>query len=265
MLLNGRITKKTYDKWRKISNFSKKLFGNFNLSLSSSKESYEYLKKLHFSNVKFIGNLKYSQAENEDFYINQNLKKFLSSKKTWCASSTHESEELFIGKTHKILKEKIKNLVTIIIPRHIDRSLEIKKDLEKLDLSVHLDKPQKKINPNTDIYLVNSYGKTKSFYKNCKNIFLGGSLIKHGGQNPLEAARFGCAIAHGPNVNNFKEIYNYLKKNRISFCINRHEVLSDKLVFLFKKKSSSKKIQNKIKITGDQILKKTYNEIFIKD
>ena len=88
----------------------------------------------------------------------------------------------------------------------------MREELNNLNLKVHLDEPRKKIDPNTDIYLVNSYGKTKLFYKACKNIFLGGSLIMHGGQNPLEATRYGCRVLHGPNVSNFKEIYKFLGK-----------------------------------------------------
>ena len=173
ILINGRITKKTFNRWNKFSNFSKKIFSKFDLCLSSSKESFRYLKRLNFKNVKFIGNLKYSQAELENLDINKNLKKFLSNKKTWCASSTHYPEELFVAQAHKILKKKIKNLITIIIPRHAERYSAIKKDLEKLDLKVQLDKPKKKIDSNTEIYLVNSYGKTKSFYKICNNFFRG--------------------------------------------------------------------------------------------
>ena len=86
-----------------------------------------------------------------------------------------------------------------------------------MKLKVHLENPKTKVDPNTDIFLVNSYGKTKSFYKNCKNVFLGGSMIKHGGQNPLEAVRYGCNILHGPNVDNFREIYDFLKKKKISY------------------------------------------------
>ena len=264
ILINGRITKKTFNRWSKLSKFSKEFFFNFNLCLSSSKESYNYLKKLGFKNVKFIGNLKYSQAESENLHIDKKLKKFLFINSSWCASSTHEQEEFFIGQTHKILKRKIKNLVTVIIPRHVERSFTIKNQLEKLDLKVHLDEPKKKIDPNTDVYLVNSYGKTKSFYKKCNNIFLGGSLINHGGQNPLEAVRYGCSVISGPNVQNFKEIYEYLKKNNISSTIKKNKELANQLHYLFKRKINPKKIQNKIKTIGDQILKKTYNEIFVK-
>ncbi len=263
ILINGRITKKTFKKWKKISLFSQKIFKSFELSLSSSKESFNYLKKLKFNNVKYIGNLKFSQAEKENLYFEKKLKKFLSLKKSWCASSTHKSEELFVGLAHKMLKKKIKKLLTIIIPRHVDRCNDIKKSLEGLNLKVHLDEPKVQIDPNTDIYLVNSYGKTKSFYKNCQNVFLGGSLIKHGGQNPLEAARYGCSIIYGPYIQNFKEIYDYLKKNKISYRIENTKSMAKQLYFLFKKNNNSKKIQNKIKITGDHILKKTYDEIFI--
>ena len=263
ILLNGRITKKTFNKWNIFSNFSKKLFENFDLCLSSSKESFKLLKKLNFKNVKFIGNLKYSQAETENLYLNQKLNNFILTNNSWCASSTHNTEEIFIGQTHKILKKKIKKLITILIPRHIERSFDIKKDLESLNLNVQLHEPKTKIDPDMDIYLVNSYGKTKTFYNLCKNVFLGGSLINHGGQNPLEAARYGCNIIHGPNIQNFSEIYNFLKKNNISRRINSPKKMASVLNKLLKKKSNSKKIQLKLKIIGKKILESTYKEIKI--
>ena len=158
--------------------------------------------------------MKFAQSENENSLIDRELKKFIKNKKTWCASSTHKSEELFCGLVHLDLKKKYKSLLTIIIPRHIERVREIKNELEKLKLNDASLNFEKKISPDADIYLVNSYGKTKSFYDNCKNIFLGGSLIKHGGQNPLEAVRYGCHVLYGPNIWNFKEIYDLSKKKK---------------------------------------------------
>jgi len=112
-----------------------------------------------------------------------------------------------------------------------------------------------------NIYLVNSYGKTKSFYKKIKNVFLGGSLINHGGQNPLEAVRYGCKILHGPNIDNFKEIYQFLKKIKVSNKILNQNDLVNCLKKLLSKKNDNKKIQNKLKIIGQKILDKTYKEI----
>ena len=149
----------------------------------------------------------------------------------------------------------------------MDRLEEIKSELSKLNLNISTYKSKKKIDDKIDIYIIDAYGKTKSVYTFCKNIFLGGSIINHGGQNPLEATRYGCNILHGPNVENFKEIYNYLSKLKLSSKINNHSQLSAKLDNLFSKQNNSKIIQKKLKKIGEKILVNTYREVykFIKD
>ena len=260
-LINGRITKKTFKRWMKIPNFSKNIFSKFNLCLSSNNQSKIYLKKLGARKIKFLGNLKFSQSENEKVKFDTELKKFIRSKKVWCASSTHKTEEEFCGLVHKELKKKYSNLLTIIIPRHIERVEKIEKELKSLNLKVHLHEPKTKIRNDTDVYIVNAYGKTKSFYNNCKNIFLGGSLIKHGGQNPLEATRYGCNILHGPNVENFKEIYDFLRIKKMTKKINNQKDMIYSLNRYFFKNSNTNKIQKKLNLIGQNILYKTYNEI----
>jgi len=260
-LINGRITKKSFNRWMRFKNFSKNIFFKFDLCLASSFESKNYLKKLGAKSPKFLGNLKFSQSEKSVINIDKNLEKLIKLRKTWCASSTHKTEEMFCGTVHKILKKKYKNLLTIIIPRHVNRAPSIINELSNLDLKVHTDEPRKKIDKDTDIYVVNSYGKTKSFYKNCKNIFLGGSLINHGGQNPLEATRFGCNILHGPNVDNFKEIFKFLKKRKISFKVKTKIKMIKTLDRLLSKKTNSKDIKKRLNFIGQKILNSTYKEI----
>ena len=141
------------------------------------------------------------------------------------------------------------------------RKEKIEEQLSKLGLKVHLHEPKSRINKDTDIYLVNSFGKTKSFYSIIKNVFLGGSLIKHGGQNPLEAVRYNCNILHGPNVSNFNEIYKFLYNQKISkkvININQTINILDKL---FNSKKSQKNIKDKINKIGQKILKKNIDEI----
>ena len=262
ILINGRITEKTFKRWLLFPNFSNMLFKKFNLCLSSSKESKKYLKKLGAKKIKYIGNLKYSQSEQKIDNIKKNILNLIKLKKVWCASSTHYNEEKTCGLIHKKLKEKHKDLLTIIIPRHINRVESIKKELTNLNLKIHLDEPTSSIDKKTDIYLVNSYGKTKSFYNNCKNVFLGGSIINHGGQNPLEAARFGCNVLHGKNISNFEEIYEFLNKNKISYLVKTKLQFEKKLDFLLSKKNnSSKKIKYRINNIGKKILKKIQKEI----
>ena len=261
ILLNGRITKRTLNRWLFFSSFSQSLFNKFKLCLSSGLETKKYLKKLGAKNIKFLGNLKFSQSEDPSSKLNKNLKRFIHSKKSWCASSTHFNEEKFCGLVHIELKKKYKNLLTIIIPRHINRVKSIENELNNLNLKVHLDEPPKKVNANTDIYLVNSYGKTKSFYKECKNVFLGGSLIKHGGQNPLEAVRYGCNVFHGPNISNFYEIYKFLKDRSLSRKIINNQNLASLLSLNLEKKTKHQKIIKSLNLIGKNILDKTYKEI----
>ena len=149
----------------------------------------------------------------------------------------------------------------MIIPRHIDRKNEIKNELSSMGLKVHLHEPLTKIQKDTDIYLVNSFGKTKSFYSIIRNIFLGGSLIQHGGQNPLEAVRYNCNILHGPNVSNFKDIYKFLEKEKISRKIYNYNQAANILDQLLKSKKTKKNIRNKVKFIGRKVLKKNIYEI----
>ena len=263
VLINARITRKSYNRWIKLKNFSKLIFNNFDLCLSSNKETVSFLKKLGAKNIKYYGNLKYSQSENEKIEVDSQTRNFISSKTVWCASSTHNLEERFVGLVHNKLKKKFKNLLTVIIPRHIDRIEKIKEQLFNMGLKVHTHEPKTKIHQDTDIYLVNSFGKTKSFYSIIKNIFLGGSLIKHGGQNPLEAVRYNCNIIHGPNVSNFKEIYRFLHKQKVSSRVVNLNQITNVLQKLFNKKKSQKNVNNKINKIGQKILKKNIDEINI--
>ena len=89
---------------------------------------------------------------------------------------------------------------------------------------------------------------------------MGGSLIKHGGQNPIEPARNGCKIIYGPNVENFKEVYELLDKNKVSYKVNNMKQLASKVGILIKKNKGSKNLEDKINKLGKRILKKTLFE-----
>jgi len=263
ILLNARITKKSFRKWNIILSFSKKLFNKFDLCLSQNNETHSYLKILGAKNIKKIGNLKFSQSsfelKNES---NSKIKKNIKKKKViFSAVSTHNGEELFCGKAHFSLKKKYKNIISIIIPRHIDRAQEIKQELISNGLKVHLHTSNKPVNNDTDIYLVDTFGETKSFLKLSKIAFMGKSIYGNGGQNPLEAARLGNRIIHGPNIENFSEVYDFLKKQGISSKIKSYENLEN-LIFKFdRKKNYSQQIIKKLAYTGNRILLNNEKEI----
>ena len=267
ILLNARITKRSYRKWKKISKFSKMIFECFSVALAQNNETKKYLSLLGVKKIKLLGNLKFSETKIKiKKTSNQTLKHFFDSKKIWCASSTHNNEELLSIYAHKKLKKNFKNFLTIIIPRHINRVEKIYEDIKSLGLVTHLHSSKNKIKKNTEIYLVDTYGETETFFKLCKTVFLGGSMIKHGGQNPLEPARLGCKILHGPHINNFNEIYSLLDKNKISIKVNNLVHLISQLRIILKKNVSSKKLIYNLKKLGNTILYSSLIEIkkFIK-
>ena len=133
---------------------------------------------------------------------------------------------------------------------------EIVSDIENLNLKYQLHSSNLKSLKNVDIYIVDTFGETKKFHKIGSSVFLGGSIVNRGGQNPLEAARFGARILHGPNISNFKDIYKLLKLNNASKRIRSPKQLASSIIF-----KRNKTIGNKIKNIGEKILKKTIKEL----
>jgi 3-deoxy-D-manno-octulosonic-acid transferase len=266
-LVNARITKKSFKRWKLVKGFAKKIFQKFDLCIVSNKESEYFLKDLGAKNIKNYGNLKFSNIKND---LNKTLDiEFLNkvkNRKIWSAASTHPTEELICAKSHLKVKENYSNILTIIIPRHIDRVEKIKKELSKLSLKIVLSSELNKVNETTDIILVNSYGETLKFYNISKYVFLGKSLIESlkedSGQNPIEPARLGCKIFHGPYISNFLETYQYLKELEVTKIVNNSNELSLSLVEEFKdEKPKNQEIEKKIENYGQNILNSVILEL----
>ena len=267
LLINARITKKSFDRWKLIIGFAKKIFEKFDLCIASNKESESFLKILGAKNIKNYGNLKFSKIKTElnnkldsDFLIK------IENRKIWCSASTHPTEEILCAKSHLKIKEKYKNILTIIIPRHIDRIKTIYEELSKLNLKIVLSSNLSQVDTKTDVILVDSYGESLKFYNISKYVFLGKSLTtsltKDSGQNPIEPARLGCKIFHGPYVSNFAEIYKYFNELGISKEVNSSNELSLSLVEEFKdNKPKNPEIAEKIEIYGQNILNNVTMEI----
>ncbi len=267
ILLNARITDKTLKRWLIIKNFTKKIFSCFNICIASSLESEKNLKLLGVTNIKYFGNLKYVQENKIKKKLSNQILKSLSKKKVWLAASTHRGEEMFIANTHKLIKNKINNVVTLIVPRHINRTIEIYNQLTKNSFNVQIINSDQAIRKDVDIVLINQIGILSKYYFFCKSIFMGKSLLSElilvGGQNPIEPAIMGCKIYHGPYVYNFAEVYKFLKLKKISFKINNEKNLAKRLILDLKtsKKINLKKVLE-INNYGSIILKKTLNEIY---
>ena len=258
-LLNARITPKSFRRWNFFNHLSKNIFENIQVAYPANIETGKFLKKLKVQKITNIGNIKFCEPKiKKDFNFSNSFLLKIKKRLIFCASSTHKGEEDLIAKLHLKLKKKHKNLLTVIIPRHINRINEIYNNLKLLRLKTIIRTSNKNIDKNTDIYLVDTYGETKRFFNISKIAFIGGSLIKHGGQNPIEPAKFGLKILHGPNVHNFNDIYKLFNKKKIAYKIkNLHQLINVSSKLLVVKKTNS----ISIKKLGDSILKKSVNEI----
>jgi len=261
LLLNARITKKSFNKWNYVKNFSNSVFKNISKAYPQNNETFKYLKKLNVSKIKIIGNLKFINNDQDELIkLDKTVLKNFKNRKIWCASSTHSGEEIICSKVHLNLKKKYKNLLTIIIPRHTHRINQVIQDINDLKLNVVLHSSNPKNLNNADIYLVDTYGETKKFYDASDIVFMGKSLIAKGGQNPLEPARYGATVLHGPNIDNFSDIYELLYRLKITHKVNGTASLT-KLVKKLMIKPNNKKNYLKIEKIGKKILKETKDEI----
>ena len=227
-IINARITSKSYKKWIKFPKTAFKIFSSIKLCLTSNKETKKFLESFEVKNVFYYGNIKFINDINENEITNLNENKLINSP-FWFAASTHNGEEELCLKTHHFLKDKYKNILTIIAPRHIERSKEIKNLCKKYKLNSQILNYDELIKPNVEIVILNSFGVLQNYFKYAKSVFIGKSTIQSleevGGQNPLEAVKLNCKIYHGRYVYNFKDIYEILEKNNISFKIKDHEEL----------------------------------------
>ena len=257
ILLNARISNKSFIKWKLIKNSMNKILNCFDLILCQSNESADYFNYFGSNNIKILGNLKFVvSGDFENKEENLNLQKRL----VFIALSTHPTEEEVCIKIHSSLKSQYPNLLTIIIPRHINRIPEIQKIIINNKLNFLIAESLDNFKNNTDILIINSYGNTKKILKSSKYVFIGGSLVDHGGQNPIEVAYNNSLIFHGPHVHNFTEIYNFLNKENIAFKINSEAELINQL----KEKINdyqNKNIKEKIIRMGEEILSSTIKEL----
>ena len=260
ILLNARITNKSYKRWKKINSFSNKLFSMFDLCLPQNKETFKYLKKLGSKKIKLIGNLKLCEIkEDNSKKLNSSQMSFLRSKKVlFTGLSTHYSEETFCTDLFLNLRRN-KNEILILIPRHVERTDLIEKDLREKKLVTHKHSSKRKINKKTDVYLVDTFGEPKKFLGLSKVIFTGGSLISHGGQNPLDAVRNNSIVIHGPSIYNFTEIYKFLSKEKMSF---KFKNLNQAIKLVKNRNLNNRNTKTKLSVISQKILNKTKIELF---
>ncbi len=207
VLLQGRVSPRSFGQWQRIPRFIGHILGHFDLCLAQTPADADRLQKLGAKTVQYVGNLKLAvpplpapEQQVED------LKRQLANRPTWIAASTHPGEEAIAIRIHAALKRQHPNLLTIIIPRHPPRSPTIAEEIVQSGLSVAIRSMDQPLTPTTDIYLADTIGELGLFFRLSSIVFMGKSLCAEGGQNPFEPARLGAAILFGPRMSNFPDM-----------------------------------------------------------
>ncbi len=211
VLINGRMSQRSFPRWRRAYGTISTLLGCFDLCLAQSELDAERFSALGCPNVVTSGNLKLDvAAPPADPMRLDDLKAAVQQRNVVVAASTHPGEEEIIRDAHRRLAANIPSLLTVIVPRHPKRGVAIARMLATSGLRVALRSQNELPSAHTDIYVADTIGELGLFYRLAPVVFMGGSLVAHGGQNPIEAIKLGAAILHGPHVFNFTEIYHAL-------------------------------------------------------
>jgi 3-deoxy-D-manno-octulosonic-acid transferase len=212
-LVSATLSKKSYQSWKRFPAVIDYLLSCFELILAQSGEIANRLKDLGAdpSKLKVCGNLKFAATALAcDLEELQQLQSTLSRRPLWVAASTHVGEEGIVADAHKTVKKTLQNLLTVLIPRHPHRGLEIKEELVNKGLKVARRSNHERIEPSTDIYLVDTIGELGLFYRLSEVAFIGGTFVPIGGHNPIEAVLLSCALLWGPYTHKQTEICDVL-------------------------------------------------------
>jgi 3-deoxy-D-manno-octulosonic-acid transferase len=246
-LLNARISDRSFSRWKKFPKIAQHLLNKFKLCLAQGQETETRLKELGCKNAQTMPNLKFSvpALPINQTYLNA-LLSFLNGKPSWIAASTHPGEEELIFNVHSQLKQKHTDLLTIIAPRHPNRAESLVKIAEAKGLNFQtLSSVLKNMDIDIDGIIVDEIGQLGTFYHLCDIVFMGGSLIPHGGHNPIEPIHFKKPVLLGPHMYNFREVCDLLSKAGPIFIKDETD-LTKTLNYFFNNPNERSKISDQL-------------------
>jgi 3-deoxy-D-manno-octulosonic-acid transferase len=211
ILVNGRLSENSFQRWRYLPNTITNLLQRFDLCLASTPADAERLAESGAPRIVTTGNLKLDvPAPSADAAKLATLKDAIAGRPVIAATSTHAGEESIVIEAHRRLRKNFPRLLTLIAPRHPERGPGVVEIAAAAGLSTAQRSRGEQPKAATDIYVADTMGELGLIYRLAPIVFIGGSLVRHGGQNPIEAAKLGVAVLHGPHIWNFAEIYSAL-------------------------------------------------------
>ncbi len=207
-LINARMSPRSMKRWRKYARLGRPLFSRFALILAQNDRVARVIRFLGAPKVITSGNLKIDAPPPPvDAAHLASLKQAVGMRHVWLAASTHPGEETQVVAAHTMLLEKLPDVLTIVAPRHPDRAEALATEIAAQGLKVERRSQTKAPSGDCQIFLADTIGELGTFYALCPVAFIGGSLVAHGGQNPIEAVKHGTAVVSGPHTHNFLDAY----------------------------------------------------------
>src|ERR1700744_3364908 len=211
VLINGRMSHRSFPRWRRVNATISALLGRFDICMAQSQVDAERFAALGSRNVITTGHLKLDvPARPADAAKLERLMSVTRCRPIIVAASTHPGEEEMLVDTHRSLAGIFPQLLIVVVPRHPDRGGTIARTIGATGVRVALRSHEELPTAATDIYIADTMGELGLFYRLAPIVFMGGSLVPHGGQNPIEAVKLGASIVHGPHVFNFSDVYEAL-------------------------------------------------------
>ena len=211
ILLNGRLSKRSFERWRRAPATIEALLARFDLCLVRSAEDATRFGALGAPRISTTGNLKLDVPPlSADPNTLASLKMAVAGRPVVVAASTHPDEESAVVEAHRRLRLEFPRLLTIIAPRHPERGAEVAGIATGCGLNAAQRSHGTLPNAATEIYVCDTLGELGLIYRLASVVFMGGSLVPHGGQNPIEPIKLGAAVVHGPHVANFADLYRAL-------------------------------------------------------
>ncbi len=208
-MINARLSERSTRGYQKLSVLIKPALAHVTIFAQSQQDNDRFIAiGVNPQHVKTVGNMKFdlnSSSDNREQGLAIKAQLF-KNRFVWLIASTHEGEEDIFLAIYKKIKPTIPELLLLIVPRHPERFLNVKKLCDYQQLKVATRTHKDSIDKNTDVYLLDTLGELRTFYGVADVAFVGGSMVPVGGHNILEAAAVGVPVMFGPFMANFKAI-----------------------------------------------------------
>ena len=243
VLVNARISQRSAQRWSNVPGVARKLFGFIDLCLAQDAENAARFLGLGATHARVAGNLKFDvQAPPVDPLRLAALQGALGARPVFAAASIHPGEEPLVLDAHIEMTRALPGLLTIVAPRHPSRGAEIADLAEARGLPVAMRSQEQLPHRDTQIFVLDSVGELGLVFRLAGVVFMGRSLHEAGGHNPIEPAKLGCAVLHGPNVEDFGDIYGELNAAKAAARVADAPALAQAAVYLLSQPARMRKM-----------------------